>query len=164
MPPRDAPLLIYDGDCAFCRFCVGYSAKLTGRQIEYAPFQQVAAEFPIIRLDEFQAAVQFIKPDGSRSTAAEAVFRAIAYAPGYAWPLWFYRHAPGFAPAAEFSYRIVARRRPFFDKLRLFLWGRTLDPPTHFLTRWVFLRLLGIVYLAAFASLWPQIPGLIGVH
>ncbi|HEX9989836.1 MAG TPA: lipase maturation factor family protein [Chloroflexia bacterium] len=32
----------------------------------------------------------------------------------------------------------------------------------YILTRWLFLRLLGVVYLVAFASLWPQIPGLIG--
>lgn len=33
---------------------------------------------------------------------------------------------------------------------------------SYVLTRWVFLRLLGGVYLCAFASLWPQLPGLIG--
>jgi len=31
-----------------------------------------------------------------------------------------------------------------------------------FLTRWLFLRLLGIIYLVAFVSLWTQIDGLIG--
>jgi hypothetical protein len=31
-----------------------------------------------------------------------------------------------------------------------------------FLTRWLFLRLLGLIYLVAFVSLWTQIDGLIG--
>lgn len=35
---------------------------------------------------------------------------------------------------------------------------------TYFLTRWLFLRLLGLVYLFAFGALWPQLPGLIGPH
>ncbi len=30
------------------------------------------------------------------------------------------------------------------------------------LTRWLYLRLLGVVYVVAFASLWPQIAGLVG--
>jgi hypothetical protein len=30
------------------------------------------------------------------------------------------------------------------------------------ITRWLYLRLLGVVYVAAFASLWPQIVGLVG--
>jgi hypothetical protein len=34
--------------------------------------------------------------------------------------------------------------------------------PSFFLSRWLFLRLLGVVYLAAFLSLWVQIGGLIG--
>jgi hypothetical protein len=34
--------------------------------------------------------------------------------------------------------------------------------PDHTLTAWLFLRALGFVYFCAFASLWPQIPGLLG--
>ncbi len=41
-------------------------------------------------------------------------------------------------------------------------WSTAKQPPSYRLTRWLFLRLLGIVYLFAFASLYPQIPGLIG--
>ncbi len=33
-----------------------------------------------------------------------------------------------------------------------------------YLTRWLFLRLLGLIYLVAFLSLWMQIGGLIGSH
>ncbi len=34
--------------------------------------------------------------------------------------------------------------------------------PTYLRSRWLFLRLLGVVYLAAFLSLWKQIKGLVG--
>ncbi len=40
--------------------------------------------------------------------------------------------------------------------------GQILEPPRFQLSRWLFLRLLGIVYLLAFASLAPQLPGLVG--
>ncbi len=161
---HSTPLLIYDGDCGFCRFCVDYAGKLTGDRVRYAAYQDAAPGVPHIPLDDFRSAVQLIMPEGSHSSGAEAVFRTLSYAAGYAWPFWLYQHAPGFAPASEYTYRLVAQHRPFFDKLRALFWGRRLDPPTHFLTRWLFLRLLGIVYLCAFASLWPQIPGLIGAH
>ena len=36
--------------------------------------------------------------------------------------------------------------------------------PTYFLTRWVFLRMLGVIHLVAFVSLWTQIIGLVGSH
>lgn len=38
------------------------------------------------------------------------------------------------------------------------------DRPTFYLARWVFLRLLGLCYLAAFASFWTQVHGLVGSH
>jgi hypothetical protein len=44
------------------------------------------------------------------------------------------------------------------------LWRKIQQPPPHQLTESLFLRLLGLVYLAAFASLWPQIAGLLGSH
>ncbi|HEV2419745.1 MAG TPA: lipase maturation factor family protein [Terriglobia bacterium] len=158
------PLLIFDGDCGFCRFYVEYWRQLTGDRVDYAPFQAAAQNFPEIPLDNFKRSVQFIEPPEAVSSAAEAVFRLMALAAGYRRLLWLYKHAPGFAPLSETAYRIVAGHRSFFDKFRRLFWGRALDPPTHFLTRAVFLRLLGVVYLAAFASLWPQIGGLIGAH
>jgi hypothetical protein len=41
---------------------------------------------------------------------------------------------------------------------------RFVTPPPFALTEALFLRLLGLVYLSAFASLWPQITGLMGEH
>jgi hypothetical protein len=42
--------------------------------------------------------------------------------------------------------------------------GRLTAPSAHELTEALFLRLLGLIYIAAFASLWPQIVGLVGSH
>src|SRR2546429_7493571 len=41
---------------------------------------------------------------------------------------------------------------------------RPADPPVYLLSRWLFLRLLGAVYLVAFVSLAVQVPGLVGEH
>lgn len=43
-------------------------------------------------------------------------------------------------------------------------WRFPREIPCYILTRWLFLRLLGLVYLVAFASLLPQIKGLIGAN
>jgi hypothetical protein len=49
-----------------------------------------------------------------------------------------------------------------FARWRQRLAARSSEEPGFFLSRWLFLRLLGVVYLFAFASLWDQIDGLIG--
>lgn len=41
---------------------------------------------------------------------------------------------------------------------------RAAEQPTYVLSRWLFLRLLGVVYLVAFLSLLPQVTGLVGEH
>ena len=44
---------------------------------------------------------------------------------------------------------------------RLF-WGNDVRRPTYFVAPQVFLRVLGLIYLIAFVSLWVQVDGLIG--
>ncbi|HEY6865790.1 MAG TPA: lipase maturation factor family protein, partial [Candidatus Eisenbacteria bacterium] len=156
------PLLVYDGDCGFCRAWIARWRHATGERVEYAPYQEVAPQHPGIPLEAFRRSVQLIEPDGSRCEGAEAVFRALAYAPGGGWPLRLYRGLPGFAAASEACYRAVASHRGPLSRLTRLLWGAHLVPPGHALTAWIFLRLLAVVYGIAFVSLGVQVLGLVG--
>ena len=79
-PPR-SPLLIFDGDCSFCRYWVDFWKDLTGDAVEYAASQEVASRFPEISPESFRQSVQFVLPDGSVHGGAEAVFRSLAFTP-----------------------------------------------------------------------------------
>lgn len=158
------PVLVYDGDCSFCRFWINAWQARTGNRVVYAPYQQVASRFPQIPVETFHRAVQLILPNGAVFSAAEAVFRALANAPGWGWMLWAYDHLPGFAPVSEVSYRVVAAHRDLFYGFTRLGWGKCYVPESHSLTRWLFLRWMGVVYLIAFASFGAQLPGLIGAR
>jgi len=106
--------------------------------------------------------VQLIEPDGIIYSGAEAALRALAHNAHGQWLLDWYEHSPIFASIAEKSYRFVADHRRFFSSLTRLAWGRHLEPPTHQVVRWLFLRSLGVIYLIAFVSLWVQIMGLVG--
>src|SRR5437868_5203972 len=67
--------------------------------------------------------------------------------------------APPPSSVAHAAFRRLARS---LGVLKRWLPGAGAHPPTYLLTRWLFLRLLGLVALAAFLSLWVQIDGLIG--
>ena len=161
---RTLPLVIYDGDCGFCRLWLARWQQITGDRAEYAPYQQVAAEFPEIPVDNFRKAVHLIEPDGPIHSGAAAVFRLLRLTPGRAWMFGLYQHVPGFAAVSEAAYRIVAAHRPFFFRVTKLLWGRHVEQPPLHATRQLFLRLLAAIYLIAFASLYVQILGLIGSH
>lgn len=156
------PLLIYDGDCGFCVYWARYWQKLTGDRVHYRPYQEVAPQYPEISEAEFQRAVQYIAPDEQRASAAEASFLTLSHARGKAFWLTLYRHVPGFAPLSELAYAFIAAHRSGFYRISLFLWGKNYEPPRYELVTFLFLRGLGLVYLAAFVSFAVQAQGLIG--
>jgi lipase maturation factor 1 len=162
-PPAKA-LMIYDGDCNFCKLWIHRWQLTTGDRFDFLPFQDpsVATRFPEVPRGQFESAVQLVEPDGTVYGGAEAVFRALAYNPHEGWLLDWYEHSSVFAHITEWGYRLVARHRTLFSALTRLVWGRHLEPPTRNLVRWVFLRSLGLVYLIAFVSLWVQIVGLVG--
>jgi predicted DCC family thiol-disulfide oxidoreductase YuxK len=156
------PTLVYDGDCTICRYWVNYWRELTGERVIFRAFQDAAADFPAIPREAFQHAIQFIERDGHIYSGAAATFRTLKYARGRAAWWWCYAHVPGFAPISEWCYAYLARRRGVLAALTKFLWGPALHAERYALVSWIFLRLFGLIYVAAFASLSVQVLGLIG--
>jgi predicted DCC family thiol-disulfide oxidoreductase YuxK len=157
----DRPCLVWDGDCGFCRRSVQHLRLWVGEHVDFEPYQTAHVRFPAIPLPAFREAVHLFEPDGRVSRGAEAFFRALAHG-GKALPLAAYRRLPGFAALSEWGYRQVAAHRPLASRLLDLLVGNLVGPPQFRLTRFVFLRLLALVYLAAFLSLGSQIHGLVG--
>jgi predicted DCC family thiol-disulfide oxidoreductase YuxK len=121
----DKPLMVYDGDCGFCRRSVVRWRKITGDAIAYAPSQEVAGRYPQVPAEQFARSVVLIEPGGRISVGAEAVFRSLAAVPGRrGWGWWAYRRVPGFAAASESAYRFVAAHRMFMSRMTQFLRGR----------------------------------------
>ncbi len=167
MPPTatasdERPTLIYDGDCGICQRWVSYWEGLTGAQVRYRAYQDAARDYPGIPFEAFRRAIQFVAPDGQVYAGAAATYQVLRYAPGRRAWWWVYAHVPGFAPATEWAYTFFARRRGLLSQLTRLLWGRALEPERYDLVRWVFLRGLGLIYFAAFASLATQVLGLAG--
>ena len=156
------PTLVFDGDCAICRYWVSYWRELTGELITYRPYQEAAVDFPAISVQSFQRAIQLIESDGRVYSGAAAAFRVLRRVPGRALWWWAYTHLPGFAVLSEWAYAYFSRRRGLLNRLTKFLWGPALHAERYELASWIFLRLLGAIYIAAFASLGVQILGLSG--
>jgi predicted DCC family thiol-disulfide oxidoreductase YuxK len=162
MTTRSKPILIFDGDCGFCRAWIARWQVYTGDRVDYAPYQEVKDEFPAIPVEEFQKAVKLVEPDGAISSGAKAVLRSLSYAPSKKWLFWLYRSIPGFAPISEAVYRFVASHRPFAFQITRLLWGRNAEPSRYSVSQWLFLRSIAVIYLIAFLSLWVQVHGLVG--
>jgi lipase maturation factor 1 len=160
-PPK--PLLVYDGDCAFCKLWVARWREETGEAVDYQPLQESAARFPEVPREEFERAVKLIEPDGRVWSGAAAVYHSLG-AGGRALNRWSYEHVPGFAAASEFTYRFIAGHRDLAHRVTWLLWGDDVRRPTYFHARRWFLRSLGAIYLIAFLSFWIQADGSIGAR
>jgi predicted DCC family thiol-disulfide oxidoreductase YuxK len=157
----DNPLVLYDGNCGFCRIWIQYWGQLTGNQLDYAPAQEAGGKFPIPP-ENFGQSVQLVMPSGEVISGARAVFTTLTFAPGMAWFLGLYDHFPGFAPLSEAAYRLIAAHRTFFYHLTRLTFGRRILSLHYAAVEWIFLRILAAIYFIAFASIGVQVTGLIG--
>ncbi len=164
--PPAKPLLIFDGECGFCRRWIERWKLATGDRVDYLTFQDLGGQFPEISREQFEKSVQLIESDGAVYSGAEAVFRSLGRQ-------WLYR-LPAVAPVSEWAYRLVARHRQVFSAIP-FVGAPFRARPgaesrpegrshSYVRARSIFLRLLGVIYLCAFVSLWTQIDGLVGSH
>ena len=159
-PPK--PLMIWDGECHFCRHWIERWRVITAGAVDYATYQEAAARFPEVPPEQFQRSVVFIDTDGEVFLAAEAVYRSLRCRSSRKSLSWSYDHIPGFAAISEFAYGIIARNRTFGSAFTRLFWGKDVRPPTYLWARKWFLRSLGAIYLIAFISLWVQVIGLVG--
>ena len=160
--PPTKPLLMWDGECAFCRLWIERWREITAGKADYATYQEAAHRFPEIPAEQFKRAMALIEPDGETFFAAEAVYRSLRYRPSRRWMAWSYDRVPGFAAISEIAYRFIAGHRGLGSTFTRLLWGNDVRPPTYFWAQRWFLRALGLTYLIAFVSLWVQVDGLVG--
>jgi predicted DCC family thiol-disulfide oxidoreductase YuxK len=154
--------MIWDGECHFCKRWIERWREITAGKVDYATYQEAAARFPEIPAAQFKRAVALIEPDGKAFFAAEAVYRSLRYRSSRKWLAWSYDHVPDFAATSETAYKFIAHNRSLGSTFTRLLWGKDVRPPTYFWARRWFLRMLGLVYLIAFVSLWVQVDGLVG--
>ncbi len=121
--PPTKPLMVFDGDCNFCSAWIRRWRRTTGDAVDYLPAQdpQIAARFPEILRERFDAAVQLIEPDGLVYSGAEAVFSALAKNPNWQWALRCYETHPVLAKFTERAYEFVASHRSGCSRLTRWL-------------------------------------------
>src|SRR3982074_881499 len=99
-PPPGA-LMIWDGECHFCKRWIERWREITAGKVDYATYQEAAARFLEIPVEPFKRAVALIESDGEVFFAGEAVYRSLRYRSSRKWLAWSYHNVPGFAAISE---------------------------------------------------------------
>ena len=162
--PPSKTLLVYDGDCGFCKLWIARWREITAGAVDYEELQDAAVRFPEVPRAAFENAVKLIETDGRVFSGAEAVYRSLGKGGGSGFWRWAFEHVPGFALISNYAYAFIARHRTLAHTVTSLFWGKDVRRPTYFQARRWFLRFLGLIYLIAFLSLWVQVDGLIGAR
>lgn len=111
-------LLVYDGECGFCRACVDRVLRWDrGRRVEAFPLQddQRLAGLGIPR-SAAEREIWLVAPDGRRWSGAEATARLLRLLPGKRW-LGRVLAWPPLRPLTRLAYRWVAEHRGLVSRL-----------------------------------------------
>jgi predicted DCC family thiol-disulfide oxidoreductase YuxK len=110
MSARERPLLLYDGDCAFCTKCARVLERI-GPDAEIAPWQLTDLAELGIAEEQAADAVQWVETDGTVRSGHEAI-AAVLNTAGRAWRvIGRMLLLPGISWMAAKVYRLVARNR-----------------------------------------------------
>ena len=111
------PLLVFDGECGFCRRLASKWYVKTGEQIDFVPYNEISDIYQHFSIAEFKKEIKLIYPEGKIYGGAAAAFKVIDHSDS---PLRIlsriYNHTRAFDPFWEWFDKIVARNR---DLLRL---------------------------------------------
>lgn len=107
----ERPLLVFDGDCAFCTRSVRFVEKRIHRHPTIVSWQSLDLDGIGLNRAECEEAVQWIGADGRRASAHIAVARTLIHG-GRGWSVlgWLVL-APGVRQLAGVVYRWIARNR-----------------------------------------------------
>ncbi|PVW16209.1 thiol-disulfide oxidoreductase DCC family protein [Marixanthomonas spongiae] len=147
-PPSHKPVLVWDGECGFCKYWVIRWKSLTSGNIVYKTYQEVASQFQDIPIKEFKKASRLIETDGCVYSGPDSAYRSYTYTnKTWPWHNWYTRYN-WFATLSDHGYNYIAKHRPFFFDLTKLCFG---SDPKHLKPYWL-LYLLAV--FAAFYFLW----------
>ncbi len=121
--PQDLPkadIMIYDGNCKFCRKSVTRIYRLDGRgRIAFISLHDpfVAETFPDLTHEDLMAQMYVVDRQGRRHGGPEA-FKYLSRRLPKLWPLAVILHIPFSMPLWQAIYRWIAKRRYLFGGAR----------------------------------------------
>jgi predicted DCC family thiol-disulfide oxidoreductase YuxK len=111
MAQEAAPLLVYDGDCAFCRRAVTVALSRMKVACRAVPWQEVDLAALGLTAEQAAEAVWWVEPGGRKVKGHEAVAAALRHGRPALRPVGRLLEAPALNSLAAAGYDLVARNR-----------------------------------------------------
>ncbi|RFN58606.1 thiol-disulfide oxidoreductase DCC family protein [Marixanthomonas ophiurae] len=122
-PPTSKPVLVWDGECGFCKYWVTRWKSMTNDKIDYITYQEIASQFQDIPIKEFKKASRLIETDGKVYSGPNSAYRSYTYTnKSLPWHKW-YTNYNWFTQLSDHGYNFIAKHRSFFFNLTKLFFG-----------------------------------------
>lgn len=123
---RERAVVLFDGGCGFCTWCVHAADRYVGASLDYRPYQRANLEQLGVTREQAEQAVLVV--DGVDVKSGARAVAAILRVGNLPWPwLGAIVDAPGVRRVAAQAYQLVARHRGKFPGSAPAI---TADPPS----------------------------------
>lgn len=146
-PPKLKAVMVYDGNCGFCKYWIIKWKRLTKDTIDYVPFQKIAPQFKDIEVDYFKSAVRLILPNGTIVSGPAAAYYStrnrLVFSMLYRW----YTQSSFFRMVSNILYKWIADNRSFMYQLSIRCFGKNPRKVKHYWLMYVSIVILIVVGL-----------------
>lgn len=122
-PPKERPIMVWDGSCDFCDYWTSRWFEFTGDKIDYVPYQESFEEFPDIEKRHFQKASRLIETDGKIYSGPRSAYRTFTYGSKWAFLDQWYEKYTWFQKWSDKTYSWIEKNRSFMFKVSKALYG-----------------------------------------
>ena len=150
-PPKERPLMVYDGKCGFCKYWVIRWKKISGLSVDYKPYQEVAVNFKDIPEHYFAEAVRFIEIDGKVFNGPDAAYITYFRKGKVTYLHKWYSNNSWFQKLSDFAYQFVADNRNMMSKITIWLFGKNPANPKPY-WKYYLLSIIAIILTAIILS------------
>src|SRR5947199_9338499 len=127
-PPK--PLMIWDGNCHFCRRWIERWREITRDEVDYEISQKVGDRFLEIPREQFERSVIYVETDGAVFSGAKAVFRSLRCRSSKTWLAWSYYHVRAFASVSVSFSTVISLKLRVASVSKLILWCSNIHSPS----------------------------------
>ena len=128
-PPKQKPMMVYDGNCGFCKYWVVKWMKITKLSVDYRSFQEVAERYKDIPTEYFRSAVRYIDVDGKIISGPDAAYVAYYTQNKVTFLHQWYVKGKWFMKLSDSAYQWIADHRSFMSKMSVILFGKDPNQP-----------------------------------
>lgn len=142
--PPSGNILIWDGDCGFCKFWKTRWQEKTQGIVEFETYQDYAQNFPDIPVKEFKKASRLIEKDGKIYSGPDSAYRSIWHAGNKRWHQLYVSNSI-FRSLSDHGYNHIAKNRSLYFKLTKLLFG---NDPLHLKPYWLLYFILLVIIIS----------------